>query len=184
MFVPTASILGWEADTEFKRFLLILVPFVAATYASMNFVRLKPGRALHVIRDREDIARTIGINTSGYKILTFGFSAFLCGVSGALLAVLKGYVSVDDFSLWNSLYFFVMIVIGGMTSVVGAIIGAAVVTLLPEFLRGFQESAQAVLGVVTLLIFLFLPGGVVGAATRLWKRAASSQSTKLRNVSL
>jgi ABC-type branched-subunit amino acid transport system permease subunit len=178
MFVPSASIFGWTADTEFKRLLLILVPFLLATFASANFVRLKPGRALHVLRDREDIARTIGINTNGYKILTFAFSAFLCGISGALLAVLKGYISVDDFSLWNSLYFFVMIVIGGMTSIIGAVIGAVIVTVLPELLRGFQESAQAVLGIITLLIFLFLPGGVVGLAKRLLAEAGSMRRVK------
>lgn len=182
LFVPTASILGWEADTEFKRFLLILVPFLVATYASWNFARLKPGRALHVLRDREDIARTIGIDTSAYKILTFAFSAFLCGISGALLAALKGYVSVDDFTLWHSLYFFVMIVIGGMTSILGGVIGAAVVTVLPELLRGFHESAQAVLGILTLLIFLFLPGGIVGTAKRLWSAGATMRASRFERV--
>ncbi len=182
LFVPTASILGWEADTEFKRFLLILVPFLVATYASWNFARLKPGRALHVLRDREDIARTIGIDTSAYKILTFAFSAFLCGISGALLAALKGYVSVDDFTLWHSLYFFVMIVIGGMTSILGGVIGAAVVTVLPELLRGFQESAQAMLGILTLLIFLFLPGGIVGTAKRLWSAGATMRASRFERV--
>ena len=182
LFVPTASILGWDADTEFKRFLLILVPFLIATITTWNFVRLKPGRALHVLRDQEDIARTIGINTSGYKILTFAFSAFLCGISGALLAALKGYVSVDDFTIWHSLYFFVMIVIGGMTSILGGVIGAVVVTVLPELLRGFQESAQAVFGIVTVLIFLFLPGGIVGTAKRLWAaRVATRGSTTERD---
>lgn len=170
LFVPPASILGWEANTEYRKFLLVLLPFLLVTYASWNFARLKPGRALHILRDREMIARAMGINTSAYKIMTFAYSAFLCGVSGALLGALKGYISVDDFTLWTSLYFFVMIVIGGITSIAGAIIGAAVVTLLPEVLRSLQEYAQAALGIITMLIFLFARGGVVGLA----KRSASA----------
>lgn len=168
LFVPAASIFGWEVNTEYRKFLLILAPFVVITYASANFLRLKPGRALHILRDREMIARSLGINTSAYKIMTFAYAAFLCGISGALVSALKGYISVDDFTLWTSLYFFVMIVIGGMTSITGAIIGAAVVTLLPEMLRGLQEYAQAALGIITMLIFLFARGGVVGLATRFW----------------
>jgi ABC-type branched-subunit amino acid transport system permease subunit len=180
LFIPAVSIFGWHADTEFKRLLLILGPFVVITYASLNFARLKPGRALHILRDREIIARTLGINTSFYKILTFAYSALLCGVSGALLAALKGYVSVDDFSLWNSLYFFVMIVIGGMTSVLGGIVGAAIVTVLPELLRGLQESAQAALGIVTLLIFLFVPGGVVTLVRRTYQAANATRLSSSR----
>jgi branched-chain amino acid transport system permease protein len=176
LFVPAPSILGWEVNSEYRKFLLVVVPFLVATYASINFARLKPGRALHILRDREMIARAMGVNTSAYKIMTFAYSAFLCGISGALVGMLKGYISVDDFTLWSSLYFFVMIVIGGITSIVGAIIGAAVVTLLPELLRGLQEYAQAALGVITLLIFLFARGGVVGLAQRSWAAIAERRS--------
>jgi ABC-type branched-subunit amino acid transport system permease subunit len=170
LFAPSVQIAGWAPDTEFKRLLLIVPPFLLVVYASRNFVALKTGRALLALRDREVVARTLGVDTSAYKVLTFAFSAFLCGISGALLVALKGYVSVDDFTLWNSLYFFVMIVIGGMTSVVGGIIGAAIVTVLPEVLRGFDESAQAILGVVTLVIFLALPGGIMGVLSRVLRR--------------
>ncbi len=178
LFVPAASILGWEASTEYQKFLLVLAPFFVATYASANFARLKPGRALHIMRDREVIARAMGINTSAYKIMTFAYSAFLCGMSGALLGALKGYVSVDDFTLWTSLYFFVMIVIGGITSIAGAIIGAAVVTLLPEVLRSLQEYAQAMLGIITMFIFLFARGGLVGLAKRTVAALTARLSTR------
>lgn len=182
LFVPAASIFGWEINSEYRKFLMVLVPFVIVVYASANFLRLKPGRALHILRDREMIARAMGINTSAYKILTFAYSAFLCGISGALLGALKGYISVDDFTLWTSLYFFVMIVIGGITSIAGAVIGAAIVTLLPELLRSLQEYAQAALGIITMLIFLFARGGVVGLGKRSWallfqRRAAAPTGT-------
>jgi ABC-type branched-subunit amino acid transport system permease subunit len=168
LFIPPISVFGWQADTEYRHLLLILPPFLAAAFVSINFARLKPGRALHILRDREIVARTLGIDTSRYKIFTFAYSAFLCGLSGALLAALKGYVSVDDFSLWSSLYFFVMIVVGGMTSVVGGIIGAVIVTVLPEALRGLQDAAGAALGVITLVIFILVPGGIVAASKRLY----------------
>ena len=161
MTLPPVTILGWALDSEWRRFIVILIPFALVTAGSIRFLRLKPGRALRALRERELAARTLGVNASAYKILAFAYASFLGGVSGALYASLKGYISVDDFTLWNSIYFFVMIALGGMTSIVGGIAGAFVVTAAPEFLRGFQEASQAVFGVLLFLIVVFFPGGIV-----------------------
>jgi len=169
LFLPPATILGWPLDTDLRRFIVIIGPFLLATAASVNFLRLKPGRALFALRDREVIAQALGVNTGGYKILAFAYSAFLAGLAGALYAAFKGYVSVDDFTLWDSIYFFVMIAIGGMTSVAGAIIGAVFVTAVPELLSGLAEASQLIFGALLLLIVAFLPGGLA-SIWRSWLR--------------
>lgn len=164
--VPPASIFGWSLATDARKFVAILVPFVLVVAGCINLLRLKPGRALFALRDHEATAQAMGINTNAYKTLAFAVSSFLAGLAGALYALLKGFVSVDDFTLWSSLYFFVMIAVGGMTSIFGAVLGAAVVTILPESLRGFQDASQAVYGVLLMLIIIFMPGGVVSLLRR------------------
>jgi branched-chain amino acid transport system permease protein len=166
LFLPPATLLGWPLDTDLRRLVVIIGPFLLATAASINFLRLKPGRALFALRDRELTAQALGVNTSGYKILAFAYASLLAGVAGALYAGFKGYVSVDDFTLWDSIYFFVMIAIGGMTSVAGAIIGAIFVTAVPELLSGVAEASQLIFGALLLLIVAFLPGGLVS----IWRR--------------
>ena len=161
LFLPPISIFGWTVTTEARKFVCILIPFCMVAVGCVNFLSLKPGRALFALRDHESTAQAMGIHTNAYKALAFALSSMLAGLAGALYAMLKGYVSVDDFTLWNSLYFFVMIAVGGMTSIFGAVLGAAAVTILPESLRGFQDASQAVFGVVLMLIIIFMPGGLV-----------------------
>jgi len=176
MTLPPVTILGWAIDNEWRRFIAILIPFVLVTAGSIRFLRLKPGRALRALREREVAAQTLGINSSAYKILAFAYASFLGGVSGALYAGLKGYISVDDFTLWNSIYFFVMIALGGMTSIIGGVAGAFLVTAAPEFLRGFQEASQAVFGVLLFVIVVFLPGGIVAPFAGLRRRLSTRQT--------
>ena len=166
LFLPPISIFGWTVTTEARKFVCILIPFCMVAVVCVNFLSLKPGRALFALRDHESTAQAMGINTNAYKALAFALSSLLAGLAGALYAMLKGYVSVDDFTLWNSLYFFVMIAVGGMTSIFGAVLGAAAVTILPESLRGFQDASQAVFGVVLMLIIIFMPGGLVSLLRR------------------
>jgi branched-chain amino acid transport system permease protein len=130
---------------------------------------------LFTLRERELTARALGIDVARYKTLAFAYSSFLAGLAGALYAPLKGYISVDDFTIWNSIYFFVMIAVGGITSIAGGIIGAIVVTIMPEALRGLQEAANAVFGILLVLIIVFLPGGLVSIPS--WLARFASPST-------
>ena len=156
-----ADILGFALSTEARRYYVIAVVFFAVALSASAFLRRKPGRALLTLRERELTARALGINVAHYKTLAFAYSSFLAGLAGALYAPLKGYISVDDFTIWQSIYFFVMIAVGGMTSIAGGVLGAIVVTVLPEALRGLQESANAVFGALLMLIIIFVPGGLV-----------------------
>lgn len=174
--LPEATVFGFPLSSEERRFWVFALVFAFVVWTSGNFLRLKPGRALLALREREVTARALGINTSAYKTLAFAYSSLLAGLSGALYSALKGYISVDDFTIWNSIYFFVMIAVGGMTSIAGGIIGAAVVTILPEALRGLNESANAVFGIVLMLTIIFLPRGITDLIASGWRTLAERLS--------
>jgi branched-chain amino acid transport system permease protein len=159
------TVFGWPLNSEFRRLCVILPVFCVVVYQSVNFVRLKPGRALAAIRERESTASALGIPAAGYKTLAFAYSSLLAGLAGGLYAGLTSYVSTDDFTIWNSIFYFVMIVVGGMSSVFGGIVGAIVVTGLPEIMRGLKETSYAVFGVVLMMIIIFFPRGLVS----LWR---------------
>jgi branched-chain amino acid transport system permease protein len=164
--IPPVFFLGISLASEWHRYILNLVILLCVIFSTSRLIALKPGRALLAIRERELAARALGIDPARYKLLAFAYSSFLCGLGGVLYAAEKGYLSVEDFTVWQSIYFFVMIVLGGMYSVAGGIVGAVIVTVVPEFLGGFQESAQLVFGIVVLAIILFAPDGVVGVLKR------------------
>lgn len=172
--VDTPSILGWAFDTERRRFVGLSVIFLVVAGATQNLRRLKPGRALLALRQREKMAQMLGVDTRAYKALAFAYSSFLAGLAGALYAGAKGYVSVDDFTLWHSIYFYIMISIGGATSVLGGVLGAVFVTALPESLRGLDDAAQAVFGVILVLVIVFLPNGVVPFVRDRWRARIAS----------
>ncbi len=166
--VDTPTILGFAFDTEPRRLCGLGLVFFAVATVTWNIRRLKPGRALLGLRQREDMAQMLGVDTRAYKALAFAYSSFLAGLAGALYAGAKSYISVDDFTIWNSIYFYVMISVGGATSVLGGVVGALFVTALPEVLRGLDEAAQAVFGVILVLVIVFLPNGVVPPLKDLW----------------
>jgi len=169
-----ADLFGFLLNTEARRYWVIASVFTAVWFSASAFLRRKPGRALFTLRERELTARALGIDVARYKTLAFAYSSFLAGLAGALYAPLKGYISVDDFTIWNSIYFFVMIAVGGITSIAGGIIGAIVVTIMPEALRGLQEAANAVFGILLVLIIVFLPGGLVSIPSSLARFASPS----------
>ncbi len=177
--LPGATFFGWPLDTEYRRLCLILPVFSVVVIASLNFVRLKPGRALAAIRDRESTASALGINPAAYKTLAFAYSSLLAGLAGALYGGLTSYISTDDFTTWNSIFYFVMIVVGGMTSVVGGVIGAVVITVFPEVMRSLKEASYAVFGVLLMLIIMFFPNGLVSLGTsaiRRFRRGAADET--------
>lgn len=159
--LPKLTLAGLPLTAGITTFLWIFAWFIAAVAMTMRFAGTKAGRALLVIRENEQTARSIGINTSLYKMLAFGYSSALAGLAGALYAPLIGFVSIDDFTLLHSIYFFLMIAIGGMVSITGGVIGAVLVTMLPEALRGLQQASNAIFGVLLFIVLAFMPRGVV-----------------------
>jgi branched-chain amino acid transport system permease protein len=105
-----------------------------------------------------------------YRALAFGLSAFYTGVAGGLFAFVVGFLSPDAFDVFLSVDFVVMIIVGGLGSVPGSIIGAAVVTLLHDGLATFQNYRPLIFGALLIACMLFMPGGVTRALSRVARR--------------
>jgi len=149
----------------------------------LNLLRSGTGRAWAAIRANETVAEALGIGVAGHKLLAFMVSSLLAALAGALFGYYRGFVSVEAFSLFLSIQYVAMIIIGGMGSLLGAVLGALFVTLLPygieaalRTLPGAERYAgllfavnYAAFGLVMILFLLLEPLGLVG----IWRRVAT-----------
>jgi branched-chain amino acid transport system permease protein len=147
---------------------------------ALNLLRARTGRAWRAIRDHETVAEALGISVPAYKLAAFVVSSMLTAVAGALFAYYRGFVSAEAFSLFLSIQYVAMVIIGGMGSILGAVLGAAFVTLFPYAIEALIESLPtperyanmvfalnyAAFGLVMVLFLLFEPEGLVG----IWRR--------------
>ncbi|MCC7164874.1 MAG: branched-chain amino acid ABC transporter permease [Anaerolineae bacterium] len=174
--MPTDLSLGnFVFDTDFEFYILIWLVTLAILALSLNIVNSRIGRAFRAIHSSEIAAETLGVNTARLKLQVLVLSAVYASVAGSLYAYWIGIVSPSDFSISFSIELVVMVAIGGLASVWGAIFGAAVVTLLiellrnflPQLLRGASGEQQIVaFGILLVLIMVLMPEGLT---TGTWK---------------
>ena len=146
IYVPTPTFLGWEINTETRRYFMILPVAVAAYVAALNLVRTRVGRAFIAIRDRDVAAEIIGVDVFRYKLLAFAVSSFYAGVAGALWTYYLRIANYEHFTLMTSIQYLAMIIIGGLGSVLGSVFGAVFITLLPIVLVYVVEGGAGLLG--------------------------------------
>ena len=120
------------------------------------------GNALRALREDDQCAAAMGIDTVRLKTQIFTVAAFFAGIAGALWAYTTGYVSPNDFKFSDTVLILAMVVVGGLGSLPGAMIGAVLLILLPEALRSFGDVRNIIVGVVMFLSILFLPKGLCG----------------------
>ncbi len=170
--IPFPSLGGFVFDTDQRYYYLVLAAVLAcyATIARMADSRI--GRAMQAIRDNQDAAEAMGIHALRYKILAFVVAGAYAGVAGALLAHLQTYISPENFMFLTSIDIIFMIVLGGLGSVPGSVVGAVVVTVGPEWLRFLKDYRLIVYSLVILGVLIFAPRGLYGALEWLWRRVA------------
>jgi branched-chain amino acid transport system permease protein len=168
--VPVARLGGLALATDTARYYLVVVVAVVLVAAAANLVRTRTGRALLAIRESEIAAQASGVPVARYKTIAFGLSAFYTGVAGGLFAFVVGFLSPDAFDVFMSVDFVVMIIVGGLGSVPGSLLGAAVVTVLHDSLAAFQNYRPLIFGVILIVCMLFMPGGIIGVGARLARR--------------
>jgi branched-chain amino acid transport system permease protein len=137
--VPRPSLFGYDLRTQGQLYFFLLFFAALAIVATLNLVRSRIGRAFVAIRDQDIAAEIIGINIYRYKLLSFAISSFYAGVCGVLYTYYLGIANYEQFQIVVSIDYLAMIIIGGLGSVLGSILGAVFVTMLPIVLRLAME---------------------------------------------
>jgi branched-chain amino acid transport system permease protein len=178
-------LVNWESVTEGVRGIYGILPPVGSTVALFyviaalalvvyfvldNLVRSPVGDTLRAIREDEVSAAALGVNGALWKAFAFGVGAAIAGLAGCFYPGFVGTLVPDAFNIVESFTMLAMVIVGGMGTMIGPVIGAIVLTFLPELLRGFGELRLMIYGIALTLVVLFMPGGVVQAWAALRSR--------------
>jgi branched-chain amino acid transport system permease protein len=162
--VPLPRIFGFELTTERDLYFLILVVAALVYFALDRLTRSRVGRALRAISQDEDAARACGISIIRYKSKCFLIAAFTAGIAGSLYAHHARYLNPNDFTFNKSIEILIMVVVGGLGSLPGAVIGAIVIVLTPELLRSSGELRLILFGALVVVLMGVSRGGIAGLA--------------------
>jgi branched-chain amino acid transport system permease protein len=162
--IPGLNLFGFAFDSVEKYYYLVWIFVFVAFVFTANLIQSGTGRALRAIHVSESAAGAMGVDISGYKLLVFVYSAVLASLAGSLYAHYLNFINPSTFDLFFSIKLLIMIALGGMYNIWGAIIGAGLITFLSyEWLHYFEEFEVIVYGAILLLVTIFLPKGLVGA---------------------
>jgi len=180
-------LVNWESVTQGVRGIYGILPPAPNTVALFylvaglglvvyflldNLVRSPVGDTLRAIREDEVSAAALGINAALWKAFAFGLGAAIAGLAGCFYPGFVGTLVPDAFGIVESFTMMAMVIVGGMGTMIGPVIGAVVLTFLPEVLRGFGELRLMIYGVALTLVVLFMPGGIVQAWVSLKNKIA------------
>lgn len=177
--VPPPALLSFRIDRPEEFYWVILAVSALGLACAKNLLRTKTGRAFMAIRDWDLAAEAMGISLWQYKTLSFMVSSFFTGVTGALYAYYIGFISPEDFTLRVSISYIAMVIVGGMGSLAGSVLGAIFITLVPELANALSKHVGAVVpalstaavipyvemlvfGLVIILFLIFEPDGLFG----------------------
>ena len=183
----TITLFGFAFDTDKSYFYIVLFYVLVMYTLTSNLIRSRDGRALVAVRDHYLSAEIMGINLSWYRVMSFGLSALYAGIGGALFGHYLGFVSVEGFTIILSIQFLAMIIIGGLGSIFGTMLGTIFMVLLPEFMEWsvhlFSDSMpdlvhslayvkEMAIGLAIVLFLIFEPDGLAHRWRRIkayWK---------------
>ena len=171
--IPGVGLFGVAIESDLGYYYLTLGFLVATAAFAWSCRHSRFGRAMIAVRDDEIASATSGVPVVRTKVLAFVIASALAGLSGSLYAHYAHYVSPGDFELSRSVTILVMLIVGGETSIAGAIVGALLIGFAPEWLRFVGEAYPAVFGVAVLLVLIAMPEGIVGKLARSWRRMST-----------
>jgi len=161
MNVPTLALFGWRARGSGTWYWIAGLTFVVGFLLARNLMESPTGRALQAIHDSEIAACVLGIDVASKKLTIFIISAVYASVAGSYLALFNGLVTPDVAGFLRSIELVAMVVLGGMGSIFGSLVGAVVLVVLPQGLTIFHEYEQALLGLIVMVFMIFLRRGIV-----------------------
>lgn len=153
---------GLMSIPKYSTFPVVYITMVLSCVLIHMMMKSRHGRAILSIRENEIAAEACGIHVTYYKVLAFAVSAFFAGVAGALYAGYQGLLVPGSFNFMASINILVMVVLGGMGSMIGSIFAAAVLTALPLALQAFNTYRMVVYSVLLIVVMIFKPSGLFG----------------------
>jgi branched-chain amino acid transport system permease protein len=171
MSVPPLALFGWIVKGERAWYWVAGAALLLAVWLALNLVESPVGRALRALHGSEIAAETLGVASARTKLMVFVLSAVFAAVAGALTAHYAGFITPAKASFMHSVELVIMVVFGGMASIFGAVVGAAVMTMLPQLLTVLKDYEMMVFGAVLIATMVFLPQGIVPTLTRWLTRA-------------
>jgi branched-chain amino acid transport system permease protein len=164
------SVLGWEPSSELTWYWIVGGLLLLATWLALNIIESPVGRALRAVHGSETAAQTMGIDVVRHKVMIFVVSAVFASVAGSLFAHYLAFLTPVEAGFVHSIKLVTMVVLGGMASVFGAIVGAAILTALPHFLTWFEDYEMLIFGAILMVVMIFMPKGLV-PAIQAWIRS-------------
>lgn len=160
--IPPASLLGFAFDSKLSFYVLAAACAFLSILLLIALFKTPKGNSLDAVGDNPDLAEASGISIQGSQMFAFVLGSAFAGFAGALLAHYLGFVSPESFNQHISVAAIIMLVIGGRGSVLGPILGALIMTPLPELFRSAIETQNIMYGITLILVLKFLPKGLVG----------------------
>lgn len=173
--IQPLSVLGIAIVGDTMWYWVAAALLVLVVWLALNLIDSPIGRALRAVRGSEIGAEVVGVDTSRCKVLAFVISAVLASLVGSLIALKNGFITPDIASFFRSVELVVMVVLGGLASTFGAVIGAVLLTALPQMLLVFEDYEALLLGAIMMGTMIFMPKGVLPSLLRVLK------SKKLRH---
>ena len=170
MSVAKLTLFGWRASGSEIWYWITGAALVAGTWLALNLSETPTGRAFRALHDSEIAARVAGIDVARFKLQAFVIAAVYASLAGSMLAMMNGFINPDQAGFLHSIELVTMVVLGGLGSVAGAIVGAAVLVALPQVLTVFQEYEHLLLGVIIIVCMIFMRDGIVPTLSRRFAR--------------
>ena len=167
--IPPLTLFGWAIDSDGRWYGVMAATLLLLVLGALNLMDSRSGRALRALHGAEVAAAMMGIDTAAAKTAVFVLAALAAGLAGSLFAHQQAFVSPDSFNFFVSIELVTMVVLGGLASTWGAILGAVILTYLPELLVVFEDYEVLIFGAILMLIMIFLPQGLVGGLRDLWQ---------------
>ncbi len=161
MAVPAFALGGFELSSDKQWYWVVAVLLSFCVWSSLNIINSPFGRALRALHGSEIAAQVVGVNVVRYKVSIFVLSAVFASIMGSMTAHYVGFVSPNIADFFHSIELVTMVVIGGMASVFGSLLGAVIITALPQALAAFEGWETIVIGSIFMLCMIFLPKGLV-----------------------
>ena len=173
--IPSPQLFGYEFSTNLPYYYLILILVLITVFTMYRLIDSRIGRALIAIREDDLAAKTVGIDITAYKVMAFAIGAFFAGIAGSFYAHYTSFIDPHTFSFMESISILAMVVLGGMGSITGSIIGAVILSVIPEMLRGLSEYRMIIFGLIMMAVMIIRPQGIMGKGREFAKSAGKSR---------